>query len=483
MEFGAVSRNQVFKNSAWKFAESCGVQLLQLVVTIILARILSPDDYGLMAIVLVVINFTGLFINSSISSYLVYIRDIKKQDILTALLTNVILSLGLISLLYFAALPISTFYGEPKLVILIRVLSIILPFNSISSIYNAYAIKASQHKALFIRNMIAIPISGIVALIAAYVGLGIWAIVLQQIVYSILLAIIIVISIKIKVNGQWKFDFTSLGAMLNYGGATFLSSVIAFISDNINEIIIGKKINSEQLAYYNRGNAFPSMLANIINSLSSSVFFPAFSSYNTKVTILKDKCRYTIRTLYFLVTPIFLGLIACAESFVLAFLTDKWVSAISIIQILSLYFLTIPVLQISSQVYLAVSSLRVRTVGEFLKMLVSIIVLLVFVRYGIYAVAWSRVLVAMIMVVYTIIVNYYIIDYKFSELICDIYKPILLSAIMLIIIYPFNYLHWAPLLILIVQISLGVVIYIIGAKIFKINEFDEIFNFVFARFH
>ena len=103
-------------------------------------------------------------------------------------------------------------------------------------------------------------------------------------------------------------------------------------------------------------------------------------------------------------------------------------------------------------------------------------------RYGIYAVAWSRVLVAMIMVVYTIIVNYYIIDYKFSELICDIYKPILLSAIMLIIIYPFNYLHWAPLLILIVQISLGVVIYIIGAKIFKINEFDEIFNLVFARF-
>ena len=482
MEVQGISKDQVVKNSFWKFCESIGVQLVQLVVTIILARILSPEDYGLMAIVLVVVNFLGLFVSSSISTYLVYLKETQKQDIFTALIVNSLLAVLLLLVLFFAAGTIADYYETPQLKPLIRVMALVLPFNAVSAIYNSYAIKMSLHKKLFLRNLIAIPISGAVALTCAFCGWGVWAMVTQQVVYSVLLAVIIVLTIKITVDGEWKMNPKVIFPMLRYGGFTFLASVIAFIGDNLYDLIIGKRINSEQLGFYNRGNAFPNMISNVMNNVLVGVFFPAFASYNSNFIELKDKYRKTLRLLYYIVLPLFFGLIVCAQPLVLSLLTEKWRSSIRIIQIVCLYFCAIPFLQASSQLSLAVGAVRIRTVGEVFKMIVSISLLFATVKHGIIAVAFGRVGVALAVVLFTVIVNRIIVKYRIREFLSDLLGPFLLALLMAVCIYPLVYLPWSNLVILIVQVLLGATVYLGAAKLFRIKELTVVEEMVRSKF-
>lgn len=474
MEVKNVSGNQVIKNSFWKFFESIGIQLIQLVITVVLARMLAPNDYGLMALVLVSVNFLGLFVNSSISSYLVYIRNIRKEDFCTALVSNILVAIVLMVLLIVAADWLSAYYGSPGLSILLRVMSITIPFNSISAVYNAYAVKMSLFRALFVRNMIALPISGAIALVAAFSGFGVWALVLQQVSYSLLLCIIVVVTIHVNIEGRWRFDKGIILPMYNYGLKVLFSSFIAFVSDNISDLLIGKRINSEQLGYYNRGNTLPSTLISSLNNTISNVLFPAFASYNSSLSALKSKFSKTIRLLYYVTLPVLLGMVACAEPMVKVLLSEKWASSIPIIQIICIYYCSLPFLQTSSQITLAVGKLNLRIVGELIKFVVTIVALLFFIDYGIIAVAFARLLVNVILVIVSLIINNKIIGYGITDYVKDVYKPLVLSLIMLAVVYSLNLINAADWVKLVAQILVGVGVYCLLIRICKIPEVDEL---------
>ena len=469
-----LSKSQVLGNSLWKFFESAGVHLLQMVITILLARMLTPDDYGLMAIVLVVITFLGLFINSGISSYLVYMKEVRKQDFLTLLLFNVIVSIFLMVFLFILADAIASYYSAPSLSPLIKAMSITLPFSAVSSVYNAYAMKMSLFKTLFIRNIIALPVSGVIALTLAFIGSGVWALVIYQICYMLLLSIIIVFTIKIDIDGEWKFDSHIIAPMLKFGGFTMLSSVIAFVSDSISDLLIGKRINTAQLGYYNRGFTFPSVFMSVVNEVLAGVLFPAFASYTYDKISLKDKCRKTLRILYFAIFPLLFGLIGCAKPLVIALLSTKWEEAIPVVQAYCVFFCFIPILQTMSQVYLALGLVKLRAFGEVLKMILTITVLFLLIDYGIIAVVLARTLVNFMLFIYTIIIGKWKMSYGFYEVLRDMAKPLFLSGILLCCIYPIIYIQLPYILILFIQIVLGITIYVSTAKIFKVKELDEI---------
>lgn len=477
----SVSREQVVKNSFWKFLESISVQLVQLIITIILARLLNPNDYGLMALVLVSVNFLGLFVNSSISSYLIYIRDIRKEDFCTALILNILVSIVLFIILFIIADNLASFYNSPLLSTLLRTMAITIPLNSISAIYNAFAMKMSLFRTLFVRNLIALPVSGIIALIAAFSGLGVWALVIQHISYSLLLCVIVVLTIKIRLEGCWRFDIGRVFSMLKYGGKVLFSSIIAFISDNISDLLIGKRINAEQLGYYNRGNTFPSTLIYAINNTISGVLFPAFASYNYSLSELKSKYSKTIKILYYLTLPIMFGLAACAEPMINVLLSDKWAQSVPIIQVICIYYCALPFLQTSSQVTLAVGKLNLRIVGEAIKFIVTIIALMCFIDYGIIAVALARLLVNFILVIVTIIINRTIMGYGFRDFIKDLYKPILLSLFMFGCIYPLSFISVPDWIVLSAQILAGVSIYYLSIRLFKVTEVNDILEAVKSK--
>ena len=481
MEINNLSQEQIVKNSFWKFCETVGVQIIQLVVTVVLARLLGPKEYGTMALVLVSINFLGLFVTSSISSYLVYIKDIKKQDFLTALIVNLIVSFLLFLLLLLAAGHIADFYSVPELASMTKVMAIILPFNSISAIYNAYAQKLSLFKTLFLRNTIALPISGVLALLAAYFGLGVWALVIQQISYSFLLCIIVVISIKISIEGEWKINRSMIAPMTSYGLQNIFSSVIAFVSDNLADLMIGKKINAHQLGFYNRGNAFPGTIANVINNVMAGVLFPAFASYQSDIRVLKEKIRKAVRLSYYISIPLLFGMIACAKPLVYSLLSDKWAGAIPIIQIICIYYCATPFLQVCSQAILAVGKLKYRIWGETIKFVATIVTLFFFIDYGIVAVALARLLVNISLVIMTVFINKKIIGYGFCDYLKDLYKPLLLCVVMLIFIYPIVYVPTSALIQLFAQVVIGAIVYLMSVRILKVDEVNEIVSLVVSK--
>lgn len=482
MQVEKVSRDQVVKNSFWKFLESIGIQVVQLVVTVILARLLGPDDYGLMTLVLVSVNFLSLFVSSSISSYLVYIRDIRKQVFLTALVSNVIVSFILFIILFAFADRIADYYNAPQLSSLLRVMSFVLPFNSVSAIYNSYAQKMSLFRTLFVRNMIALPTSGVFALIAAFYGLGVWALVIQQFAYSLLLCIIVVITIKVTVEGEWHFEKEQIVPMFRYGGMVLVTTFIAFVSDNLSDLLIGKRINAEQLGYYNRGHHFPSTISSVVNNVVAGVLFPAFASYNSELKELKVKFSKSIRILYNTVLPILSGMIACADPMVKAVLSEKWIGSIPIVQIICLYFCALPLLQTSSQITLAIGRLSLRTLGETIKMVTTIIALLCLIDYGIIAVAFARLLVNILLVIITLIINKIIIGYGFFDFLMDIYKPLIVGGIVFLCLYPLSMLSISPWIILMAQFVIGALIYFFCIYLFKIEELKDLFTLILAKF-
>ena len=481
MQIEKLSRSQVLSNSFWKFFESAGVQFLQMLVTIILARLLSPDDYGLMALVLVVISFLGFFVSSGIGSYLIYINNIRKQDFFTALVFNVVLSVLLVLFLIICADDIATYYTSPVLKDLILAMAITLPFNAISSIYNAYAMKMSMFKALFIRNIVALPVSGIVALIFAFSGFGVWSLVYYQIVYRVLLAAIIVGTVKVEVEGEWIINTNIFIPMIKFGGFTFLSTVIAFISDSISDLLIGKKFSKDQLGLYSRGGTFPGAFMSVVNSVLSESLLVAFASYNSDIYELKTKFSKTVRLLNFALLPLLFALIACAKPLVLILLTSKWIGIVPVIQLYCLYYCFIPFLQTSSQMSLAMGYVKLRTLGEFIKMTVTIISLYVSLDYGILAVVFGRIIVNFSLLIYTTIANRYIIHYGIGQTVCDFFQPLLLGLLVFSGTYLINYIPVDTFILIILQVLLGLSIYVLYYKLFKINEIRELLTMLYAK--
>lgn len=476
-----ISGHQIVNNSFWKFCETTGVQVIQILLSIIIARLLSPSDFGVMAIVLVSINFVNIFVNSGINAFLVYTNKITKDDFFTGIVFNLFLS-GLLSLLlYLGAEPISRYFTMPSLTDYIYFMLLVIPFNSISSIYTAYAVKKSLFKSLFLRNLIAAPVSGLIGVIMAFYHFGVWALVVQQVSYSFLLMVVVIFSIKIESEGSYRFSFGRLKPMLSFGGFTLLSTFIAFVSDNIADTIIGKKINSEQLGYYNKGNRFPQLIASSVNNVISTVMFPAFVTYREDMTELKDKCRKAYIILSYTMFPILCGLAICAKPFILFALTEKWLSCVPVLQLICIYFCSMPYLQTISQLYLAIGKVHFRMWGEIVKMVFTITFLFAFIQYGINAVAFSRIIVALLMILYTLLLNKILFNFPISEFFKDIAKPVLLTLLMCLVIYPLILLHISPLFIVLLQIITGAGTYVLLLKIFKIKEYSYIKNMVLRR--
>ena len=482
MRVEKVSGSKLVSNTIWKLFESIGSQIILFVISIILARLLSPSDYGLMAMVTIVITFLGIFINSGVCSYIIYIEDIKKQDFLTAMLLNVGLSVAIFIILFSCSDLIADFYSEPRLSILIKVTSVVLPFNAVCAVYNAYAMKMSLFKMLFLRNLFVLPISGILALSFAYLGFGVWALIIQQLASSILLTIIFVIAIKIRIDGSWRFNANEVPPMLNFGGFTLLSTIIAYIGDNVSDVLIGKRLDSAQLGFYSRGAHIPYTFVNVITSVLAGVLFPAFSSYRSDKQEFKEKFRKTIRLMYSVILPFFFCLAACLKPMVIVLLTEKWERSIGVAQVFCLYSCAFPFIQAASQVYLASGHVKIRTACEIIKTIMIISLLSMFIDDGILAVSYVRLSVNMLLVIFVMIINKKLMDYLYIEFICDLLKPLLFALLMFVCVYAINLIDISYGFILISQIIMGCVLYFVCIKLFKMTELEELLSVVISKY-
>ena len=270
------NKNVIAKNLFWRFAERCGAQGVTALVSIILARIISPDTYGTIALITVFITILQVFVDSGLGSSLIQKDKVDDLDFSTVFIFNIIICIVLYFTMYAFAPMIANFYNDNTLTLVIRVLSLTIIISGVKNIQQAYVSRHMLFKKFFFSTLIGTIGAAIIGIILAYKGFGIWALVGQHLFNTLIDTMVLWYTI------EWRpkliFSFTRLKGLFSYGWKLLISSLIDTIYNDLRQLMIGKLYSAKDLAYYNRGQQFPNLIIININKSIDSVLFPALSS-------------------------------------------------------------------------------------------------------------------------------------------------------------------------------------------------------------
>lgn len=463
------SRQQVIANLIWKFLERGGVQIIQIFVQLILARLLTPEDYGITGLITVFINVSATFVQSGFGSALVQKSKPTEADYSSVFYLNIIISIVMILILFFTAPYIAGFYDMALLTPVLRACSLTLIFNAFWHVHMAILQKELMFKKLFYANCAASFLSGIAGVIAAYLGYGVWALVLQQVLNSLISTVIVWILVPWR--PKWLFSIQSIKELFGFGSRLLCSSLIDTIYGNIQPLIIGKFFSKADLGYYNQGKLIPNVLVNNLNGSIQGVMFPVFAEYQNDQYRLKQLVRRSIVTSCFVVFPMMASLAAVAQSATLILLTEKWLPSVPFMQISCIIYALWPIHTANLQAINAVGRSDIFLKLEIIKKITGIAILCVTVPFGIYAMLWGTVFSGVISSFINAFPNRKLLNYGYLEQIKDIVPSLLLSIVMMGICMAVLLLNLNAWITLILQMIAGTVVYLLGAWLFKFEPF------------
>ncbi|MDD2519303.1 MAG: lipopolysaccharide biosynthesis protein [Bacilli bacterium] len=297
--------------------ERGGVQGIQFIVQIVLARLLLPKDYGIIALVIIFISIASVFVQSGFSAALIQKKNVDEADFSSVFYLSLFIACLTYIILFIVAPSIASFYEEPQIVMVVRVLSITLFFGAFNSIQNAVIARGMQFKKLFFSSTGAILISGTVGIHMAYTGFGVWALVGQQLTNQLL--IVVILWFTVKWRPKLLFSYASVKVLFSFGSKLLLSSLINTLYLNLRSLVIGKMYNSAMLGFYNRGQGFPSIIVSNINGAIESVMLPVLSSQQDNKLRVKDMVRRSIVTSSFIIFPMMVGLAVTADGEIMGY--------------------------------------------------------------------------------------------------------------------------------------------------------------------
>ena len=468
------TKRKVIQSLFWKLMERGGVQGIQFVVQIVLARILSPNDYGIIALLTIFISLANVFIQSGFNTALIQKKNVKEEDFSSVLYISLAVSTLLYIVLFFASPFIADFYKIEELKQVLRVLSIILFFGAFNSIQNAIIARNMQFKKLFIASVFSILISGTVGITLAYLGVGVWALVAQQIINQASITIIFFFTLK------WRpkliFSINRVGDLFSYGWKLLVSSLIDTLYMNLRGLIVGKVYTSDMLAFYNRGEQFPQLIVNNLNGSIQSVMLPTLSAEQENIKRVKELVRRSIVTSSFLIFPLMIGLAVVGEPLIIILLTEKWLPCVPFMQIFCLSYALWPIHTSNLQAINALGRSDIFLKLEIIKKIIGVIILIISMFYGVYVIALGTLLSGIISSFINAYPNLKLLNYGYKEQVKDVFPSLSLSLIMGLVTYSILFLNLSPYLTLVIQIFIGVIVYIGLAKLFKLECYEYLLS-------
>ena len=468
-------RDQVFSGMFWKFAERISAQLVSFVVSVVLARILLPEAYGVVAMVMVFINIANVFVTSGFSSALIQKKDADETDFSTIFYCSAAVAVVIYGIMFFVAPYIADFYKTEELTSVLRVFSLKIILASYSSVQHAYVSRHMIFKKFFFSTSFGTLLSGVVGIIMALNGCGVWALVAQYLVNSTV--DMIVLNFTVKWRPKLLFSWKAARSLMKYGWKLFCASLIGTLYGNLRSLIIGRYYTTEDLAYYNRGKNFPDLIINNVVSTITSVLFPAMSNAGGKDEI-RRMTQKSIRMTSYIVFPMMAGMALVAKPFVLVLLTEKWSEAIVYLQLVCLYSACHTVTQTNLQAISALGRSDVVLKLEFIKKPVGLIMLLAAIPYGVLAVAITLPLSSIFTMLVNMQPNKKLLSYGFGAQAKDLLPSLLLTAGMSAVVYLVSLLPLSNLLMLIAQICGGGGVYIGLSIVFKNDSFYYLWNYL-----
>ena len=474
-------KNKIVSGLAWTFLERVLAQLVSTIIGIILARLLMPEDYGIIAIVLVVATLLEVFATSGFGVALVQKKHADDEDFNTAFVISFILSVSLYVVLYFIAPVIASFYKIQALTLIIRVLGIKIVFTSLNTIQQAKIQRSMEFKRFFFATISGTTVGCAVGLVMAFKGFGVWSLVFQNL--STCLINTIVLSFTCGWKPRFRFTKSKAKEIYSLGWKVLCTQLVFTVEGDIRSLAVGKVFGPSDLACYDQGKKYPSLIMDNINASLQKVMLPAYSKEQDRLDVLKGALRKTINIGMFVLAPILLGFAAVSENFVVLVLTEKWLPVVPFLMIFCVNYLTRP---IESSCHQALLALNKNALVLKLMILIngSCLLFTLFSVFVIKSVLWIAILTLLSTLIslisFLIATNKYV-GYKLKEQISDLMGPIALSVIMAVLVYLFGLLNINIVLELCLQVVVGVVVYIALSCIFKPKAFTYIINIVKDR--
>lgn len=474
----------IFSGIGWSFIERISAQMVSLIVSIVLARLLSPEDYGSLALVNVFVAIGDALVAGGFGIALVQKKDSNEQDFNSICWLSVGISAFLYIVLFIEAPLISKFYENDGLTFVTRVLGLRLIFSAVNSIQQAYIQKYMMFKKNFIASTIGAALSGIIGILMALNGMGVWALIAQNL--SLVITSTIILFVVIEWKPRFICSMQSIREMWGYGSRVFLATTVDTLKDNVRSLVVGKVFSSSDLAFYNQGKRFPQLLVNdIVNSIGK-VLFPIFAEQQDNREKNKGLMRLSVRISSFILLPLIFGLIGVADNFIALFLTEKWLSCVPYLRILSLVYVTRSINTILKNSLLAIGRSDANLFHEVVTSALTIILIFIaaFGLKNVQMVAWSYVVIS---VVGTVIFSYYTIkeySYTVLQILHDYMPSFILSAFMAFVVFWVGKIPTYLPLKLFLQVFAGVGVYMGLAYILKMDEFDYVKRLVKSKiFH
>ncbi len=463
-------RKKTISGALWKFCERVSGQIVSFIVTIILARLLMPEDYGIIALVSVFITICDKLVVSGFATSLIQKKDADNLDFSTVFFFSVAMGLTLYALLFFCAPLIADFYSaydRVMLIAVIRVMGIQIIATAVNSVQQAYVSRTMQFRKTLSASLSATVLSAAVGIWMAYAGYGVWALVAQYCVNVV--TVMLVLWIVVRWRPDFAFSFARFKALFAYGWKIFAASIIKVLYNDLRNLVIGKYYTAADLAYYNKGQSFPQLVESNVSGTIESVLFPAISKRQTSKDDMLAILRRAIKTTTFILMPLLAGLAAVAEPLTVILLTEKWLPSVPYMQIICFTFMMMPIEIDNLQAIKAMGRSDIALKLEIIKKIIGVALLVASIPFGVMTIAISLLVGAVINAIVDAVPNKKLLGYGVGKQIVDILPSLLMSAVMFACVYPLKMLPLGNIPVLAIQIVTGIVVYVLLSLLTK-NE-------------
>ena len=498
-----VTKKQFISSAFWKILEQFLSKGVSLLISILLARIIDAEAFGLIALTAVFTNLSDILVDGGFSTALISKKEVDDVDYSNSLFVSFSTSTVLYLITFFIAPLVAGYYEEALLTALLRVIGITFFIQAFAATRTAVVTRQMKFRTLFICNFISTVVSGAIGVAAAYLIVkkfpenpeyGVWAIVIQRLLQQAILTIILFIAVRWRLH--FKINWKRMRGLLFASLGIVTASLINFVGSSLYSLIIGKIYSVADLGYYDKGPSLPMQISLYLFGAITSVLLPTLVSYKGDKVQIKSIVRRVVTLTAFLLAPMMVGMAVVSKEIIVVLYTDKWLPMLQIMQYSCLYYLATPFMLINVQVFLALGHTSMRIKTELIRLAMMMIGIFTF-AIGLHCNIYQLCLISAIIAVLSALVSFFdvwkMLNYNIMEALSDIMMPLIVAATMGIIILRsdnlglFNYgiasVTVTDLITMIIKVVFGVVFYFAIAKAMKMPGYNEIFDVLKSYAH
>lgn len=465
-------KNKAVSGAGWSALDTVAKFGISFVVSLVLARLLGPEEYGLIGLLTIFINVSNTIVDSGFSNAMIRKQGIKDIDYCTVFYTNLAFSLFLVLALFFCATPIAHFFNRIELVSLTRVMSVVIVINALALVQETQLIKKIDFKTQTKITIIASVLSGTIGIVMAFCGCGVWSLVGQQLSSRLLNMMFL------WIFNRWmpklQFSWSSFKEMWGFGWKLLVSALIDTVWKEIYHVVVGKFYSPQTLGQYTRAQQFSSMGSSNITSIVSRVSYPVLSSIQDDKARLKAGYQKVIKTTMFPSFVVMMGMAAIAKPMILVLIGEKWLPCVPFLQIVCFTGMLYPLHAINLNMLKVQGRSDLFLKLEIIKKIIAVGPLLLGIFVDIYWMLGGGFLTGLFAYYLNAYYSGPFLGYSIKEQIKDILPSFTVALLMAAIVFPISYIEISPFIILPIQILVGALFVIVVSKKINLPEYFEI---------